>query len=311
MNAWKYLCLCSVVIALAGLGCAGDKPMGRDLPAGAGDSGGMSGMSGGSAGTDSTSGTGGVSGEGGSAGMEPAGVGSEGGMGGMEMRVFDAGSEPDRNDVMSGELCDRLSTIQCAGEAFCCDNPGRDFAACKAAMQDGCTDEAMLDAIASAEKTGFDPAHTKLAYEEIERMASVCDPQVAIFGASLEGLRGIFKGTLAPGASCTTVNVTRRDEVAKALASCSDPASSACMPGTPLFWTCDPRGGAGSRCFTDVNCIDGLFCDNPTFDIAGSTCMQRKDIGAACELPNECATFFCKDGQCAEATKQAAYCLSE
>src|SRR5262245_19474579 len=53
----------------------------------------------------------------GNAGSTPAGSGGGGGM-----KVFDAGSADDRNDVTAGELCQRVADILCAGEEFCCDD---------------------------------------------------------------------------------------------------------------------------------------------------------------------------------------------
>ena len=297
--------------ALVGGGCASSEDVNRNPAAGAGGvgQGGSGGTSGeGTSGTSGEGGTGGTSGEGGSSGMEPSGSGGDGGSGGD--RVFDAGSEPGLNDVMAGELCDRLSTIQCAGEQFCCDNPGRDFAACKTVMQNGCEDQLMFDAIATSDKADFNEAHAMLAYGEIERLASQCDPSVANFGQSVDGLRGMFKGTVAPGGSCTTFNVAFREEAAKALASCLDPANNSCLPESPLLWNCRPRAAAGGSCFTDVNCLDNLYCPNADFEIGAATCTARKPIGARCELPNECESLFCKGGQCVEATAQAAYCLS-
>lgn len=315
MNAWKCLLVCAGLVAFVSAGCAGEEPDKRIPQAGAGGrsgNGGTSGTTGGSAGTQDTGGTtGGSSGDGGDSG---AGSGSGGmagdGSGGMDMRVFDAGNEPDRNDVMAEELCDRLSTIQCAGEAYCCDNPGRDFAACKEEMQDGCEDQLMFDAIASAPQAAFSAEHASMAYEEIERLASECDPTVAAFGESIAGLRGMFAGTLAVSSSCLPLNPTFREEVAKSLASCSDPEHNACLPMSVINWVCTPRAGVGGHCFTDVNCTPGLFCDNPDFNLAGSDCAERKEIGTPCGLPNECKSLFCKGGQCVEATAQTAYCLA-
>ena len=311
MTAGKCLVVCSVLAALVGFGCASSDDITRNPPAGSGGGGasGSGGQSGsGTGGTSGDGGESGTSGDGGASGMSPAGDGGTGGTGGE--RVFDAGNEPDRNDVTAGELCDRLSTIQCAGEAFCCDNPGRDFTACKREMQSGCEDKLMFDAIASSEKAAFSAEHAKLAYGEIERLASECDPSVADFGQSVDGLRGIFKGTVGPGGSCTTFNVAFREEAAKALASCLDPANNSCLPETPLTWSCRARADVGGPCFTDVNCVDDLYCPNPDFEIAVATCTPRKAVGAACELPNECESLFCKGGQCVEASSQAAYCLS-
>ncbi|HTU62522.1 MAG TPA: hypothetical protein VMF89_28875, partial [Polyangiales bacterium] len=44
---------------------------------------------------------------------------------------FDAGDDPERNKVTAAQLCERLATINCAGEAFCCDAPNRTVEACK------------------------------------------------------------------------------------------------------------------------------------------------------------------------------------
>jgi len=305
------LVVCSVLAALAGAGCASSEDVSRPPLSGSGGGGAGGDGGSGTGGTSGTSGEGGesgASGDGGSSGMSPSGTGGDGGTGGE--RVFDAGSDPDRNDVTAGALCDRLSTIQCAGEEYCCENPGRDFAACKTEMQNGCKDQLMFDAIASSDKAAFSAEHAKLAYGEIERLASECDPSVANFGQSVDGLRGIFKGTVGPGGSCFTPNVAFREEAAKALASCLDPANNSCLPESPFAWACRARAGAGGPCFTDVNCLDDLYCPNPDFEIGMASCTARKAIGAACELPNECESLFCKGGQCTEATSQAAYCLA-
>jgi hypothetical protein len=103
----------------------------------------------------------------------------------------------------------------------------------------------------------------------------------------------------------------RQVGLGKALASCLDPSNNACLPESLLRWTCTPHAEVGGDCFTDVNCNAGLFCDNPDLSISGSTCMTRKAIGAGCGLPNECDSLFCRQGQCVEATVDAAYCLSE
>src|SRR5690349_21138139 len=61
--------------------------------------------------------------------------------------AFDAGSDPNRNNVMAGQVCDRLSTIQCAGEVHCCTNPTHTYDACKQAMFSLCANDLHLDAV--------------------------------------------------------------------------------------------------------------------------------------------------------------------
>jgi hypothetical protein len=73
-------------------------------------------------------------------------------------------------------------------------------------------------------------------------------------------------------------------------------------------WTCARHAEVGGACFSTVNCVAGLFCDNPNLDIAGSTCMHRKSTGAACAHSNECESLFCRSGACVAATREVAYC---
>ncbi len=244
---------------------------------------------------------------------------SSGGLdGGTPTHVpFDAGPDT-ANMVQPGTICDRLATIQCAGEAHCCDAPGRTFDQCKASMKQGCTDMAMLDGMAMNKITGFDAAFAQTAFTTYEQMASMCDPGVAEWGAAYTGLPGILKGTVAAGKSCLpTGSLQDRSVIASALASCTNLAQQACQPrvqtvgglSLPTSWTCDPKSAAGGLCFTDVNCTDGLYCNNPDLKVGNFKCAARKAAGTPCVNPNECASLFCKKGVCVEKGVQAAYCL--
>jgi hypothetical protein len=73
-------------------------------------------------------------------------------------------------------------------------------------------------------------------------------------------------------------------------------------------WTCAARGNGA--CFSDLNCSDGLYCDNPSANLAGSTCQARKADGDSCATGNECSTLLCKGGHCATLSVQSAYCLA-
>jgi hypothetical protein len=305
-----------VLVGLAG--CPAEPTASRDHS----NSQGPSFASGGMGGTGSdgapggVGGSAGVAGEGGSGGeFVTGGTGEAGGFVPPMDRVFDADrTNVNRNKVSAGALCDRLSTIQCAGEAFCCDMPGRDRAVCKEEMLMGCRAELLLDLVSSAPETGFDPALAEVAFTEFERLASTCDPGIANFGLAVDGLRGVMRGTLAHDAECTPEGYSlssppSNEEGAVALASCLDAATHACMPGL-MDWECRARAGQGASCFTDANCKEGLFCDNPDLNLSGNECMARKAGGASCELPNECTSLACKGGKCAApGDVQAAYCL--
>lgn len=310
----------SVLFAMLVLGCGGDAP--RDRLA----------VTGGVAGSIPSGGTGG-SGMQPTAGVMPmtAGVGDTGGAGTdmpageggtgvipMTDRIFDAGSAPDRNEVQVGQVCMRLSQIQCAGEAFCCDAPGRDRATCEDVMQQGCIDEAHLDEVSRNPIAAFDRNAAARVFAELERLASTCDLGIASFGGSSTGLMSMFSGTVAPGTSCQPksppplsipIPMPPAEVAAAHLLSCTGIATVACRPTAPLSWTCDPRGGVGEQCFTDLNCFDGLFCPNQEIGF-DATCTERKQVSSACEQANECSSLYCIDGVCAAATQQVAYCLA-
>lgn len=262
-------------------------------------------------------------GVGGSTGGTPV-VGGAGGMGTMvgNGTVFDAGgADPNRNNVQAGGVCARLAKIQCAGEAFCCNNAGRERAACESAQMTSCASKAYIDVISKDALAGFDLAHAAAAFAELERLASLCDPSIAAYGASSMGFAGIFKGTRAPGSDCgpggSLLNPPSKEQAAVALASCNTIDTTACMPtsSAPLDpWKCTAKAGAGAPCLTDLNCQAGLGCPNPT--LAGGsfglgTCTPRKPPGSPCEFGNECDSFYCVANTCAAAETQAAYCLAQ
>ena len=226
----------------------------------------------------------------------------------MQATRFDAGSDPARNKVSAQDVCKRLSEINCAGEAFCCDVPGRSVEACRADILKTCAQDLMLDQIAQNPITGFDPAAAERAFAELESKASKCDSSVAAWGSSPQGLRALLHGTVAPDGNCMPAQaLPDPPSIAAALLSCSD--NRACLYDSPLSpWSCAPRGAAGAACVTDNNCQDGLYCLLPPLAVNGS-CTPRKASGESCVEPRECKSLFCKQSKCVDADQQAAYCL--
>lgn len=306
-GGWNRVLLASV-LGVCALACSTpDKKRDVTGSSGAGGSAVIAGTGGhsGDAGSAGTSGTGGAGGSGGAGGTAGMTAGSSGGL-----PPFDAGSEPNRNKVTAGHLCDRLSTIQCASELHCCNNPGRSKDRCKSDMLDVCTRTLAFDAISADPITNFDMAAAEAAFTQFEQLASQCNPSVTAWGLTAGGLRGILKGTRAPGADCTpqTTNAADTAKIGAALASCTNLDTTACLPNTiPLTWSCSPKNGAGGSCVTDVNCNDPLYCDNPQMAIG--KCATRKPAGSACTNPNECDALFCKGKMCVASGVQPAYCL--
>ncbi len=293
---------------LAGVeGCGESSSPGTFEPGGSGATA-TGGASGGGAG-----GSGGAGG--GAAGQSGAGAGSGTGGGASGGDPCDSFDQIDPSGIAPGSICDLLAAIQCAGEACCCDDPGRDFDTCKQTMANGCSNDLMLDRISTNPKIGFNTEFARNAFDEYKTKARACDPSIVTWGTSLQGLRGIITGTIAPLQACNSDSLAPEDLVAAA-ASCSDPANYACLSSGGLIgsimWSCDPLSAAGGRCFSEANCQAGLYCPNPDLDPIGSYyCTQRKVDGTVCELPNECASLVCKQGQCVAAEVQAVYCLKD
>ena len=219
--------------------------------------------------------------------------------------------DPTRNDVVAGNVCDRVTRLQCAGEQTCCSNPGRSFDDCYLELIDSCRNKAYVDAMTANKITGFDPARAKSALEMLEQLAMACDTSVASWAESSSGLRGIMQGTRPSGASCFPFS-TQRDVAAANLASCENPDAVSCLPMNNTSWVCAPRGDVGGTCVTDANCIPGLYCPqkdylNPALD---SNCADRLADGSPCISNNECKSYACKSGSCAALDVDAAYCLN-
>ena len=238
-------------------------------------------------------------GAGGGAGVVPPSTGGAG--------PFDAGSDPDRNAVTPGRICRRLAELQCESERVCCDAPGRDKASCMSAFEMGCTGGGMADQIAARPEARFDPVQAERVFNEIERLASSCDPSVKTFGESGAGLRSMFTGTIEAGGDCTPALVLDLVQAAAAVVACLDPEQQACLPSL-VEWRCAPLADEGGVCFADTNCKPGLYCNNPDLSIAGSQCMVRREVGAACTFDSECQSLFCVGGRCVPAERQVVYC---
>jgi len=282
------------------------------------DTGGTGGSSAGGGGSTSSGGGGtssggsgsgsGGSGSGTSGSSSSAGSGG-GSMAGMGAPVFDAGTDPNRNMVMPGAVCARLAAIQCAGEVACCMMPKETYDQCVKASGSSCNGSASLDAVSKAAAVGFDPTAASSAFAELEKRASKCDPSIAAWATSPDGFQHSFTGTLASGADCTPPGglMGTSADIAVALASCRLADMLACMP-TMDKWTCMARAASGAKCYTDLNCQEGLYCDNPQADLNGK-CAARKAAGMACTVETECTSFVCKTGKCgAMDDVQAAYC---
>lgn len=220
-------------------------------------------------------------------------------------------ANPARNQVGAGGICSRLATLQCAGEAHCCQSPPMDFTQCQQALRFSCEREGLIDQIAADPRTGFSPQKAEAAFGQLEALAVACDPSVSRWVVSPEGLMAMFEGTLSVGANCRPP-LASRDRAAAYLAACAGPQQNACLPRSALSWRCTERGGVGSDCLTDLNCQDGLYCPQDDYlnpEIGRSVCSARLADGAPCRAANECTSLVCIGGSCVEANSQTAFCI--
>lgn len=293
-----------------GIGSLGGVLLVALLAACGADSGGSDFTPGGSGTGATPGGAGGTLGDGDGAGGVPGDGDGDGG--GGAAAIFMPGTDPARNQVQAGQMCRRLAEIQCAGEAYCCDSPGRSMADCVTVMEQGCNQDLYLDEIAAEPAAAFDAARAASAFQAFEDLAGQCDPTIAKWASEDSGLRGIMRGT--KDGLCTPLTISgsaqaQRAGAAAALASCTLASDLACLPDQTGVWQCQQRGGAGSPCFSDFNCSPTAYCDNPSGLIEGSSCKARKAVGQGCAYFFECTSLLCAGGSCVDGDVQAAYCL--
>src|SRR5262245_36172945 len=85
---------------------------------------------------------------------------SSGGGGGASS----TGGTTGQNNVTPATLCQRLAEIQCAAEAACCTDPGRDEATCIAAQKADFCEAVYLDKITAESITGFNATKAAAAF---------------------------------------------------------------------------------------------------------------------------------------------------
>lgn len=247
----------------------------------------------------------------------PGAAGSGGGVvGGTDRPPFNPGTDPARNQIRPGEICQRVSELQCAAEAHCCSAPKQQAAGCVSQLVKSCN-EAFVDDIAKSERAGFNMAQAEQILNTLEMYSQTCDPQVTPWAASTAGLRAMVQGTIAANGSCMPMGLPGKLNYGIALASCAQATTTACLftgngpPAGPQSATCSPRADVGATCFVDPNCKDGLYCANSQMQYSSGKCQALKALGATCTLDTECATYSCRSAVCAAATVDVAYCLSQ
>jgi hypothetical protein len=235
----------------------------------------------------------GACGDDGGGGESGAGAGGTSGMGGDGDGDGDGAS----NDVAPDGICARVAAIQCAAQEECCVDPQKQsLADCTEDALDNCED---LAAVAADSRVGYDRAAMKAALDDYQMRSAECD--VTIAERAVAGFASAFKGTVAAGGDCLPeggADTTDFTDLGAALASCTGNATTACLPSA-TDWKCTARGGAGSPCFTPINCQDGMWCDSAAAQAVGEgVCTAQKAADETCNAPEECESFVCKSGKC-------------
>jgi hypothetical protein len=66
----------------------------------------------------------------------------------------------------------------------------------------GCVGATSVDTIAMQSVAALDSVHARSVFEQLEAIARDCDPEIAVYTESFDGLRSIFRGTVAPKGDC-------------------------------------------------------------------------------------------------------------
>jgi hypothetical protein len=163
--------------------------------------------------------------------------------------------------------------------------------------------------IGSNSAAGYSIDQAEMVFDHFELLTGRCGPDVATWGVSSDGFLTMFRGTKVLNASCQPTSLS---DVGAAF-SCRIDDDLTCVPtmaGFPGFppggWTCKPFSASGGRCYTDVNCQDGLRCLAPE---TYSTCTARKANGVSCGAPHECVSLLCESSLCVAPNVEDAYCL--
>jgi hypothetical protein len=229
---------------------------------------------------------------------------------------FDPGTDPKRNQIRAGQICQRLSELQCAAEAHCCSAPKKTGAACVQQLTTQCTMQGALDDIAKNEPSGFSTAQTEIVLNKLEMYSQTCDPAVTVWALQADGFRSMFQGTVPPNGTCMPKGLPSTANYGTALASCAQPTTNVCLfkgngpVAPPQSANCAPRGDVGATCFVDPNCKDGLYCANSQMQYSSGKCQVSKQLGAACTADAECASMSCRSAVCSAQTADTAYCIS-
>jgi hypothetical protein len=147
-------------------------------------------------------------------------------------------------------------------------------------------------------------------FTELETRSANCDLGIPGWSLTAAGIRGILKGTRAPGESCKPDTAQLGDKAAQAAAllSCTNSDVSACLPKSLLTtWTCSPKNAAGGGCATPENCDSGTYCQVPAGGSLGK-CAPSVPVQGACTSGVECSSYFCSAGRCVAPDSQLVFC---
>lgn len=199
--------------------------------------------------------------------------------------------------------CEAFSKVICKGEEDCCEASDKKFesvSACETELQKRCTKDILV--LVNDQRTGYDGKAAAFQLDRLKELAARCDLKTAQWFAGSDGLMAMYKGTVEEGKTCTPAS----NEDAAAMLSCKDEGFCLLTP-VPLSGTCAKAGRAkGATCYAHVECADGLYCSAPK-DGAG-ICETPAAIGASCQDGFWCASLYCEDSKCVEASKDRVYC---
>ncbi len=224
-------------------------------------------------------------------------------------------SPPDAQSLTIANYCEAKAKVQCHLDVPCCVLAGgaETEASCHDVVLATCRREVTDQ---QAKGHVFDPANAGLCvlggaalYDGCTARKSPDDAVPAWSTLINDACGSVWKGTVAPGGSCTEQGDCAAGDIPGARAGCST-----YITGADVRHTCELSGigGAGATCKGNLDCRRDLEC---FIGSATATCASKhpRALGETCSAPGDtCAKdALCKSGVCSARSALGEACLPD
>lgn len=213
----------------------------------------------------------------------------------------DADSDADTDTDTDGDICSEIAGIVEAGYVDCCDLSAADAAEAVADLEADCSE------MADDPLLGVDPEAAAACIEAFRASTADCiEPYFDPAGPN--PCDETFVGTVGDGGACSSsiecidgFSCGYYSQVCTANPGVAEDCVAEeldCQDGLFCDWDgtgqCAPVPGAGESCAASYTCEPGYYCNYYT-----EVCDPVAGPGENCDTDDECTTYFCDAGTCA------------